>query len=57
MSSLAVLLAPLLVGTLADASTIKAALAVVPLLLLLAAAGLVVVVRSSNPAPIAVSTH
>ena len=46
MASLAVLLAPLVVGALADATSIKAALAVLPVVLVLAAAGLVVVQRS-----------
>ncbi len=45
VASLAVLLAPLLVGTWADATSIKTALAVVPVLLAFAAAGLVVVRR------------
>lgn len=43
ISSFAVLLAPLTVGTLADATSLKAALAVVPVLLLLAAVGLALV--------------
>ncbi len=54
VASLAVLLAPLLVGTVADTTSLKAALTVVPLLLALAAAGLVVVRRqawrSTDPA-------
>jgi predicted MFS family arabinose efflux permease len=45
MTSLAVLLAPLTVGTLADATSLKAALGVVPGLLVVAAAGLVVARR------------
>jgi fucose permease len=48
MSSLAVLLAPLMVATLADATSLKDALAVVPVLLALAAAGLVVVRRQAR---------
>ncbi len=42
-TSVAVLLAPLLVGTLADATSIKAALTVLPVMIVLAAAGLAVV--------------
>ncbi len=45
MASLAVLLAPLTVGTLADATSLKAALGVVPVMLVAAAAGLVVARR------------
>ena len=45
VTSLAVMLSPLLVGSLADATSLHAALAVVPLLLALAAAGLLVVRR------------
>jgi fucose permease len=45
MTSLAVLLAPLTVGAVADATSLKAALVVVPLLLVLAASGLAVVRR------------
>jgi hypothetical protein len=53
MTSVAVLAAPLTVGTLADATSLKAALAVVPVVLALAAAGLAVVRRagSQEPAP------
>jgi fucose permease len=40
MSSFAVVLAPLTVGTLADATSLKAALGVVPVMLVIAAAGL-----------------
>jgi len=39
MTSLAVLLAPLLVGGIADAASLRAALAVVPVMLALATAG------------------
>ena len=46
MTSLAGLLAPLTVGTLADATSLDAALGVVPVLLLLAAAGLALVRRA-----------
>ena len=46
MTSLAVLLAPLTVGTLADATSLTAALGVVPVLLVLATAGLVLVRRT-----------
>ena len=46
MTSFAVLLAPLTVGTLADATSLKTALAVVPVLLALAAAGLALVLRA-----------
>jgi MFS family permease len=46
MTSFAVLLAPLTVGTLADATSLKAALAVVPVVLALAAAGLTLVRRT-----------
>jgi MFS family permease len=45
MTSLAVLLAPLTVGTLADATSLRAALGVVPVVLALAAAGLILVRR------------
>lgn len=44
--SFAVLLAPLTVGTLADAASLKAALGVVPVMLVLAAAGLMLVRRA-----------
>jgi len=50
MTSLAVLLAPLLVGTLADATSLHAALAVVPVFLGLAASGLLVVRRQARAA-------
>ena len=46
MTSFAVLLAPLTVGALADATSLTAALAVVPVLLALAAAGLAIVHRA-----------
>jgi MFS family permease len=46
MSSFAVLLAPLTVGTLADATSLKLALAVVPVMLVLAAAGLTLAHRA-----------
>jgi MFS family permease len=46
MTSFAVLLAPLTVGTLADATSLKAALGVVPVILALAAAGLTLVRRA-----------
>ncbi len=49
-TSFAVLLAPLTVGTLADATSLKAALGVVPVILALAAAGLVLVRRARTPA-------
>jgi predicted MFS family arabinose efflux permease len=48
MTSLAVLLAPLTVGTLADATSLQAALGVVPVVLALAAAGLVLVRRARD---------
>src|SRR5215218_66894 len=54
MTSFAVLLAPLTVGTLADATSLKAALGVVPVMVVLAAAGLTLVRRArtpSSPAP------
>ncbi len=47
ISSLAVLLAPFTVGTMADATSLKTALGVVPLLLVLAAAGLMVIRRAA----------
>ncbi len=50
MTSLAVLLAPLLVGSVADATSLRAALTVVPVLLGLAALGLVVVRRQARVA-------
>jgi MFS family permease len=46
MTSLAVLIAPLVVGALADATSIKAALGVLPVVVVLAGAGLTVVQRS-----------
>ena len=53
VTSFAVLLAPLTVGTLADATSLTAALGIVPVLLVLAAVGLTLVRRSgrgeSNP--------
>jgi hypothetical protein len=48
--SFAVLLAPLTVGTLADATSLKAALGVVPVMLVLAAAGLTLLRRARTPA-------
>ena len=48
MSSFAVLLAPLTVGTLADATSLTAALGVVPVVLALAAAGLTLVGQLSS---------
>jgi MFS family permease len=48
-TSFAVLLAPLTVGTLADATSLKTALGVVPVILALAAAGLVAVRRTRAP--------
>ncbi len=48
MTSFAVLLAPLTVGTLADATSLTAALAVVPVALALAAAGLTLVRRAQR---------
>src|SRR5215203_3421499 len=50
MTSFAVLLAPLTVGTLADVTSLTAALAVVPVALALAAAGLTLVRRARPPA-------
>jgi MFS family permease len=50
MSAFAVVLAPLTVGTLADATSLKSALWVVPVMLLLAAAGLTLVRRAQTPA-------
>jgi MFS family permease len=46
MASFAVLLAPLTVGTLADATSLKTALGVLPVMLVLAAAGLTLVQRA-----------
>jgi hypothetical protein len=54
MTSFAVLLAPLTVGALADATSLVAALAVVPVMLMLAAAGPALVHRArtrTNVAP------
>jgi MFS family permease len=48
VTSLAVLLAPLLVGTAADATSLRSALAVVPVLLALALVGLLVVRRQAR---------
>jgi fucose permease len=48
VASLAVLVAPLLVGSLADAASLKASLLVVPVLLALAATGLAVVRRQAR---------
>ena len=45
MSSAAVLLAPLAIGTLADATSLKGALVAVPILLVAASAGLVLLSR------------
>ena len=50
-TSFAVLLAPLTVGALADATSLTAALGVVPILLVLAAAGLTLVRRAATRAP------
>ncbi len=50
MSSFAVVLAPVTVGTLADATSLKAALVVVPVMLMLAAAGLTLVRRAQTEA-------
>jgi hypothetical protein len=50
MTSLAVLVAPLTVGTLADATSLKAALGAVPVMLLLAAAGLTLLRRGRTSA-------
>jgi fucose permease len=50
MTSFAVLLAPLTVGTLADATSLKAALAVVPVVVALAAVALTLVRRARAPA-------
>jgi MFS family permease len=49
-TSVAVLLAPLVVGTLADATSIRAALGVVPVVLALAATGLALVCRARTRA-------
>jgi fucose permease len=50
MTSFAVLLAPLTVGTLADATSLTAALGVVPVALALAAVGLTLVSRARRAA-------
>jgi MFS family permease len=52
MTSFAVMLAPLTVGTLADATSLKAALGVVPVVLALAAAGLTAVRRAQTRASV-----
>src|SRR5215218_2606224 len=52
MTSFAVLLAPLTVGTLADATSLTAALGVVPVMLVLAAAGLTLVRRAGKMCPV-----
>ncbi|MFL6046991.1 MAG: MFS transporter [Propionibacteriaceae bacterium] len=54
MSSFAVVLAPLTVGMLADATSLKAALGVVPVVLALAAVGLTLVRRARTPLSCAV---
>jgi MFS family permease len=51
MTSFAVLLAPLTVGTLADATSLTAALGIVPVMLALAAVGLTLVHRVAAPSP------
>jgi MFS family permease len=56
MSAFAVVLAPLTVGTLADATSLKAALGVVPVMLVLAAAGLTLLRRARIPATAAPGT-
>jgi fucose permease len=56
MSSFAVVLAPLTVGTLADATSMKAALGVVPVMLALAALGLTLMRRARAPAGAAPGT-
>jgi MFS family permease len=48
VTSFAILLAPFTVGALADATSLKSALVVVPVLLVLAAAGLVLVHRARS---------
>ncbi len=55
VSAVAILLAPLTVGTLADATSLKAALVVVPVLVCLAAVALGVVVRARSRATVAAS--
>lgn len=49
VTSLAVLVAPLTVGAIADATSLKAALLVIPLMLGLAGVGLIAVVRATAP--------
>ena len=56
MTSFAVLLAPLTVGTLADTMSLKAALGVVPIALVLAAAALTLVRRARTRASSAAAT-
>src|SRR5215207_2116826 len=56
MTSFAGLLAPLTVGTLADATSLKAALGAVPIMLVLAALGLTLVRRARTPASAAPGT-
>ena len=56
MTSFAVLLAPLTVGTLADTTSLKAALGVVPIALVLAAAALTLVRRARTRASSAPAT-
>jgi fucose permease len=51
VTSFAVLLAPITVGTLADATSLQAALGVVPVMLALAAVGLTLVHRARTPWP------
>jgi uncharacterized protein YlxW (UPF0749 family) len=57
MTSFAVLLAPLTIGTLADATTLKSAFAVVPVLLVLAAGGLALVRRSRREEAVAAAAQ
>ena len=52
VTSFAVVLAPLTVGTLADATSLTGALAVVPVMLALSATGLTLVRRMQTPAPV-----
>ena len=56
VTSFAILLAPFAVGALADATSLKAALVVVPVMLVLAAAGLALVWRARARAPGALGT-
>ncbi|SDQ20746.1 hypothetical protein [Quadrisphaera sp. DSM 44207] len=51
MTSFAVLVAPLAVGALADATSLTAALRIVPVTLALAAGGLALVHRAGRPSP------